>query len=170
MSIFYQFRLVWDRGRAALGRFGPGSRRGYVGMGTDKRKPAPAARTRARRGTSESVWVGRCFCMCTQQIQQQRCSSTYYSVQLLYCCCCTLLLLYTKYSGSIMYTYVLSCRTIHSHSRSYTYTPTVRRHWTPETCEFKSPSLLLFVSAVQQYCVLLCNCTHMVGRCVIVGR
>ena len=38
------------------------------------------------------------------------------------------------------------CRTIHSHGSSYTYTPTVRRYWTPETCEFKSPSrLLLFL-------------------------
>ena len=37
---------------------------------------SPARRTRARRGTSESVWVSRCFCMCAQQIQQQRYSST----------------------------------------------------------------------------------------------
>ena len=63
----------------------------------------------------------------------------------------------------IRYTYILYCRTRHSHNSSYTYTPTVRRHWTPETCEFKSPSLLLFVCAVQLYCVLLCNCTYTVS-------
>ena len=67
----------------------------------------------------------------------------------------------------IRYTCILSCRTRHSHSSSYTYTPTLRRHWTPETCEFKSPSLFLFVSAVQLYCVPLCKCTHMVGGWVI---
>ena len=69
----------------------------------------------------------------------------------------------------IRYTCILSCRTRHSHSSSYTYTPTLRRHWTPETCEFKSPSLFLFVSAVQLYCVLLCNCTRMVGGWVVGG-
>ena len=65
--------------------------------------------------------------------------------------------------------YTLSCRTRYSHSSSYTYTPTLRRHWTPETSEFKSPSMLLFVSAVQLYCALLCNCTRMVGGLLVGG-
>ena len=59
---------------------------------------------------------------------------------------------------------LLYCRTRHSHSSTYTNTPTVRRHRTPETREFKPPSLLfLYVSAVQLYCVPLCNCTHIHG-------
>ena len=36
------------RGRAALGNLGPGSRRGYVGMGTDNGNPAPSRRTGTR--------------------------------------------------------------------------------------------------------------------------
>ena len=63
---------------------------------------------------------------------------------------------------------MLYCRTRHSHSSSYTHNLTVRRHWTPETCEFKSPSLLL-VSTVQLYCVLLRNCTNMVGGWIVGG-
>ena len=35
MPIFYHFDYCGNRGRAALGRFGPGSRRGYVGMSAD---------------------------------------------------------------------------------------------------------------------------------------
>ena len=43
---------------------------------TKGNRRSPTARTRARRGTSERVWVSHGFCMCTQQIQQQRYSST----------------------------------------------------------------------------------------------
>ena len=48
----------------------------WVWVQTRGNRRSPAARTRARRGTSESVWVSRCFCMCTQQMHQQRYSST----------------------------------------------------------------------------------------------
>ena len=42
---------VW--GRAALGRFGPGSRRGCVGTGADKGKPALSRRAGARSSRYE---------------------------------------------------------------------------------------------------------------------
>ena len=48
----------------------------WVWVQTRGNRCSPAARTRARRGTSESVWVSRCFCLCTQKIQQQQYSST----------------------------------------------------------------------------------------------
>ena len=48
---------VW--GRAALGRFGPGSRRGCVGVDVDKGKPAcalpPPGRPLAEAGATASV-------------------------------------------------------------------------------------------------------------------
>ena len=45
MSILYlPLSIVGVRGRAALRSFGPVSRRGYVGMGADKGKPALSRR------------------------------------------------------------------------------------------------------------------------------
>ena len=53
--------LVWVRGRAALGRFGPGSQRGCVGMSADKGKPAcappPRGRPLVEAGAKASVGV-----------------------------------------------------------------------------------------------------------------
>ena len=97
------------------------------------------------------------------------CAHSKYSISIVvvhsieYSCCTTAIALYIRYA------HILYCRTRYSHSSSYTDTPTMRRHWMPETCELKSPSLLFFVSAVQLYSVLLCNCAHMVGGWVVVG-
>ena len=56
---------VW--GRAALGRFGPGSRRGCVGMGADKGKPAcalpPRGRPLVEAGAKASVGVVDPVCL-----------------------------------------------------------------------------------------------------------
>ena len=47
---------VW--GRAALSRFGPGSRRGCVGMGADKSKPSLSRRAGARSSRQERKRLG----------------------------------------------------------------------------------------------------------------
>ena len=46
----------WVCGRAAMGRFGPGTRRGYVGMGADKGNPALSRRGGARSSGHERKW------------------------------------------------------------------------------------------------------------------
>ena len=70
MSTFIASDRCGNRGRAALGRFGPGSRRAvgtWAWVQTRGNRRSPTARTRARRGTSESVWLSHCFCMSTQK-------------------------------------------------------------------------------------------------------
>ena len=50
---FITSNLCGNRGHAALGRFGPGSRRGYVGMGADKGNPSLSRRAGQRSSRHE---------------------------------------------------------------------------------------------------------------------
>ena len=58
LSAFVCRFFLSNRGRAALGRFGPGSRRGCVGMGTDKGKPALSRRADPRSSRHERKRLG----------------------------------------------------------------------------------------------------------------
>ena len=65
MSTFYSLRIsvgVW--GRAALGRFRPGFRRGFVGMGADKGKPALSRLASAGSSTHERKHLGVVEAVC----------------------------------------------------------------------------------------------------------
>ena len=58
LSAFVCRFFLSNRGRAALGRFGPGSRRGYVSTGTDKGKTALSRRADPRSSRHERQRLG----------------------------------------------------------------------------------------------------------------
>ena len=65
-ALYFDFFITFDQcgnsGRAALGRFAPDIAVGaWAWVQTRGNRCSRAARTRARRGTSESVWVSRVF-------------------------------------------------------------------------------------------------------------
>ena len=78
MSIFFSLSIsVGFGGALPMAASAPDLAVGaWAWVQTRGNRRSPAVRAHAPRGTSESVWVSRCFCMCTQKIQQQQYSST----------------------------------------------------------------------------------------------
>ena len=158
MSIFYNFRFVWESGARRPGRFVPASCRGNVGMGTVKGKPALSRRAYTRSSNHERQRLGEPVLLnvhtaknsssgiAVRSIVYNCCTAAFVAL----CCCCI--------EWYIRYTYIMSCRTIHL--AVATRTPRPCDVTGRQKRELKSPSPLLFISAVQLYCAMLQLYSH----------